>query len=283
MLVLTLAHGVALPQLAAAQPAGPAELEQVAKLVQDGQTRFETADFVGAIEAWTQAYAALPGDPSFAEQRNVLVYQIAQACVEAHAIDPQAIYLRKAERLFMTYLDTLDPAADAETIVGVQTMIADLQAKIAAAQTPTSPPTPTPPAANTKDEATPETPPTTTVATSPKHRPFVLSGAVLLGVGALGLGMMTYGLARGRAIDARGQAAVDAGNSDQDLYRSLLRQGYVANRLAIAAGITTAILVVTGSVLLGVGVRMRQRPAHALRWSPLGVRSGAGLTVGWRF
>ncbi len=60
------------------------DLAAIGELAQEAQTRFETADYAGAIDLWTEAYAALPQDSEYAQQRSVLVYQIAQACVEAY-------------------------------------------------------------------------------------------------------------------------------------------------------------------------------------------------------
>src|SRR5687768_1890321 len=81
----------AVPEVRAAAPAKASdELNaKISALAQEAQTRFETADYAGAIELWTQAYAALPNEPAYDKRRNVLAYQIAQACVEAYELDPQ--------------------------------------------------------------------------------------------------------------------------------------------------------------------------------------------------
>src|SRR5690349_14923636 len=94
-LAALLTVALAVPAGAArAAPASDGPLERVGALVEAGQTRFDTADFAGAIELWTEAYAALPDEPAYSKRRNVLAYQIARACAEAYTLDPgQIIYL----------------------------------------------------------------------------------------------------------------------------------------------------------------------------------------------
>lgn len=72
---------------------------RVGALINAGQALFDTADYAGAIDHWTAAYARLPDAPHLAAARNLLAYQIAQAHIEAFAVDPQTSHLRKAERL----------------------------------------------------------------------------------------------------------------------------------------------------------------------------------------
>ena len=61
----------------------------------------------------------------------MLTYQMAHACVEAYALDPQLSYLRKAERLFAGYLQTLSDR-DPDGVADVEKTLSELRAKIAA-------------------------------------------------------------------------------------------------------------------------------------------------------
>ncbi|MCA9657420.1 MAG: hypothetical protein KC486_03690 [Myxococcales bacterium] len=254
---------------------------KIGELAQEAQTRFETADYAGAIDLWTKAYAALPEEPAYAQQRSVLVYQIAQASVEAYSLDPQVLYLRKAERLLTSYLETID-ASDGETIAAVEDQLAELREKIAAAS-PEQEEEPEP----APDEVEPEPEPVTEPAAADDGdarpgRALMISGGVLLGLGAASLGVATYGLVWGDRVDARGEAAKDAGNDDVDFYRGLLDEGTTANRLALGAGIAGAVLVGVGAGLLGVGAA-KSRKRRDVAWVPLGLVGGGGLQMNLRF
>jgi hypothetical protein len=271
-----------------AKAEGP-DLSKIGELAQEGQNRFETADYAGAIDMWTQAYSGLPAESAFAVQRGLLVYQIAQACVEAYSIDPDLLYLRKAERLFSTYLETLSEA-DAATTADVRVTIAELQATIAAAVEAAAAAeaaaleaaavAATPEEAEEEQEPPPPPPP----EPDPKAgRGLMITGGALLGLGAAGLGLMTYSLAWGAKVDTRGEAAVAGGETDPEVFRELLREGTQANRLALISGAAAGVLVITGAALLGAGARARSRGRGAVAWAPMRVRGGAGLMVEARF
>ena len=225
---------------------GP-DLAKIGDLVQEGQTRFETADYPGAIDLWTQAYSGLPAESAYAVQRGLLVYQIAQAYVEAYSLDPDLIYLRKAERLFTTYLETLREA-DVETTAEVRATIAELQrtieATVAAAEEEEAAAAATAPPATPEAEAPAPAPVDAPPAPDPRAgRGLRIAGGVLIGLGGAGLGLMTYSLAWGARIDARGEAAVAAGEPDPEVFRELLRDGTLANKMALGSGIAAGAAV----------------------------------------
>ncbi|MEZ4382209.1 MAG: hypothetical protein R3A79_12735 [Nannocystaceae bacterium] len=262
------------------------DLAKIGELAQEAQTRFETADYAGAIDLWTKAYAALPEEPAYAQQRSVLVYQIAQASVEAYSLDPQILYLRKAERLLTSYLETID-ASDGETIAAVEGQLAELRGKIEAASAED------PEAAAGEPEVEPEevdggapgaSGPTDAADDPRAGRALMISGGALLGLGAASLGVMTAGLVWGLRVDARGDGAKAAGETDPAVYTGLLEDGTAANRLALGAGIAGAVLVVVGGGLLGVGAVKRSKGKRRdVAWLPLGVVGGAGVQMNLRF
>lgn len=96
-----------------------AALVRAGELFSQGQDRFETSDFAGAIDLWTRAYENLPDGPELAATRALLLANIAQAHVEAYAIDHEIDHLRRADVLFEDYLAMVDPD-DAETRATVQ-------------------------------------------------------------------------------------------------------------------------------------------------------------------
>ena len=296
--ILTLTLAVP-PPAAHAAPAGEVPLEQVSALVQEGQTRFDTADFAGAIELWTQAYAALPDDPAYSKRRNVLAYQIARACAEAYTLDPeQLIYLRKAERLFDNYLKTIDPR-DAGTIAKVEATLAELREKIRAAEAEDSAAADTTradaeaaaaaarkeredrEAAAARREADARRSAAAREAT--RARRLVITGAAVTGGGAVLLGVMAYGLSWGARVDRDGAAAVTDGVTDPARYQDLRDQGFAANRLATATAAIGGTLVIVGVGLLAGGLVGKRRAERRLGLTPTWHPGGAGLGLSGRF
>jgi hypothetical protein len=102
----------------ASPPPPPSEPDgaqaDVGELFRNGQDRFETSDFKGAIEQWTRAYEALPEGPEHQAIRAMLLANLAQAHVEAYAIDRDPEHLRQADGLFVSYLAMID-VADTQT------------------------------------------------------------------------------------------------------------------------------------------------------------------------
>ncbi len=105
----------------------------MAELFREGQAKFETSDFDGAIEVWERAYSKLPDDPALAPTRALLMANIAQAHVAAHAVDHDLEHLRRADVLFEQYLATLD-ASDTETRASVEAERNEIAEAIAAVE-----------------------------------------------------------------------------------------------------------------------------------------------------
>ena len=233
----------------------PAEdpLVRVGALINDGQTLFDTADYAGAIDRWTQAYALLPDAPDIAATRNLLAYQIAQAYIEADAVDPQPSHLRKAERLLTQYIEGLDPA-EVESRTAAEQTRADLRARLLTLE---------PPPTAVKPAPAPEPAPAPTpVPTDSKRRsPLTLIGGISLGLGGALLIGTAVAAAYGANVDKDGEDAVAHGAGAAEL-DALLARGTKANTAAIATAIAGSVLVATGLALVITG-RVRKRPVAA--------------------
>ncbi len=219
-------------------------LVRVASLINDGQALFDTADFLGAIDKWTQAYATLPDDPDILTARNLLTYQIAQAHIEAHAIDGQPTHLRKADRLLVRYLEGLR-VEESEARASAEKLRQDLHVQIAGAPAPVviaeAPPPPPPP-----------------LELRRRISPLSVAGGITLGLGgALLVGTVVAAIA-GNRIDRDGELAVARGAGGAELDALLLR-GNRANYAAIGTAVAGALLVTTGAALLIAGRIRRTR------------------------
>lgn len=288
---------VVAPTAAQAAPKGSAKanaelMAKIGALAQEAQTRFETADFAGAIELWTQAYAALPDEAAYSKRRNVLAYQIGQACVEAYALDPQLVYLRKAERLFANYLESVS-AKDKVTTTKVQGTLDELREKIAAAEAQEAAERQMAAEAVQEREHAEEAEASADTEgaaaregaerEAQRSKRLTIAGGAVAGVGALFLGVMAYGLASGARVDREGAAAKADGVTDPARYQELLADGTTANRLAVATAVIGGALVVTGVGLVAAGIAGKRRASRELGVAPTWLRGGAGLVLQGRF
>ena len=102
--------------------AAPAGLEEAKALHQRAQARFDTADYDGAVEAWTDAYEALPSDAT--GMRPFILYNIATALEKAYEIHRDVAQLRQARILLErfeasipeVYLDAEEAAQERDRV-----------------------------------------------------------------------------------------------------------------------------------------------------------------------
>lgn len=283
-----------------AAPAEPGPLQRVSELAKTAQSRYETADFAGAIELWTQAYDLLPDAPEYTSQRTVLAYQIGQACVEAYAIDPKVAYLRKADKLFSGYLQSVDPQ-DTETIADIEARLVDIRAKLAeaerlraerrererleaeaarlAAETASRPD----PAIEKARQAELAARRKAAEREAKRWHRISIAGGITLGTGAAMLAVMGIGLGRGVKLDDQGDQAIAGGNADPNDLQDLLGKGLTANRLAIAGGVLGGALTITGAALVATGVIRERRVRKNIALAPTWLPGGGGVHLTARF
>ena len=257
------------PSASAEPDAAPDTLsiEAVGALFQRGQDRFETSDFAAAIELWTRAYEGLPDDPQLAATRALLMANIAQAHVEAHAMDGQIDHLRHADRLFEQYAATIDPG-DTQTLASVQThrqriaeMLARHEAELAAAREAAR-------AADEESRGEDRRDPAPAIAAPPAavpapvrwrrggprynkgERAMVIGGGVTVafGVGTIGA-LATFLWLRDEAQRDGEQAARDPSTTSAEL-RSKRRSATRFDSLAISTGAAAGVLTVVGLAVI---------------------------------
>src|SRR5690606_24326514 len=114
------------------------------------QAKYETADYSGAIELWTEAYALVDPTPENASIKALLIYNLAQAHIKAYELDDDPIHLKQAQQLldsFKANLDMLydDQAQLDEERAKVDERLAEIAEKIAARERAEPEPEPEPP------------------------------------------------------------------------------------------------------------------------------------------
>jgi hypothetical protein len=270
--------GVPVP--AAAQPVaarvGDGLYERARELYQQGRGKFDTADYVAAVELWTEAYTALPTSADYVTIKVLLLYDIATAQERAYEVDHEPSHLRQARILLESFEASIGEiyasAVDAEAErTRVRERLARLDAKLESHGAAAAPGNPPPPAAEPAQHRSADRGPT-----AARGRGQRVAGAVLLGAGGAGLGLMAAGLAMGRA--ANDVSGLDP--DDLDARREQFDRGRTGNALAWAGGVAGGAALVVGTVLLGTGMHAR---ARRLAWAPVGGRDMAGFTLRGRF
>jgi hypothetical protein len=255
------------------RPAEPPEDPQAQSgaLINQGQALFDTADYAGAIDRWTEAYAQLPDDPHLAAARNLLAYQIAQAHIEAYAMDPLPSHLRKAARLLQQYIAALGPD-ELEARADAERRLAVVEVRIQATTPPTAVARPIRPAPV----------PAPVVVRAPEgipHRgPLLLSGGIGLGLGGALLVSTALSATFSVHLDTERKLARERGASPAELDRLELR-GSRADHATLATALVGGALIATGVALV---VKASVRP-RALTAQPMLAPGLVGARFSLRF
>jgi hypothetical protein len=247
--------------------AGPdAELlGKTGELFMAGQSKFDTADYEGAIELWTAAYNLLPATPEYAPMRGTLSISLANAQVEAYRIDKDVEHLRTADDLFTRYLEGLD-ADDEENRAAVQAEQDKIRPELERAEAEQK--------QREREAAEREAQAREEVArkaateraakddwadtkSARRFRRMTYTGGALIGVGGVWVGIMLAGMGIGAAADRRG-AELGPGASDEDYERNL-QDGRAGNGLAWASGFLAGVFAITGAgMVIGGHVRRKK-------------------------
>jgi len=277
----------ALPTVAVAQPtepdaAAPAPTEAAPEdsgalrdaeaLYKRGRTSFETANYLEAIDLWEEAYGLVQDVPENAAIKAALIYNIAAAQEKAYDIDTDITHLRQAAVLMETYAGSVpslygDEGEAAIELEKIEKRLAELRQRIeeAEAAAPQTDPDPAPHPEVIEPTFKPD----------PRAKPLIIAGAVTAGLGVVGLGLMAGGLAMGSSANE-----LDEDVSLEDR-RDQFDRGRSGNTLAYVGGAAGGVLLVTGAVLLGLGLKKRSTGTMAV--APWGGRRSAGVSVGGRF
>lgn len=249
-----------------------------------GQAKYETADYNGAIELWTEAYALVDSTPENASIKALLIYNLAQAHSKAYEIDGDPIHLKQAQQLLRSFEANLellydDAAQLQDERAKVQARLAEIDGEIAALEQaepepePEPKPEPVPPPIQDQPEPEPKS-----------GTPLVIAGSVVTGVGALaGVGAIVGGLIASSSNDIS-----DLERDDLQAREDRFASGRTGNAMLLAGSIGAGVLLPTGVALLVVGVlRNKQAKRSAAATLPMLTptfgRGSAGLSVTGRF
>lgn len=259
--------------------AGPSDAEM---MFRRGQAKYETADYNGAIELWTEAYALVGSIPDNAAIQALLIYNLAQAHIKAFEIDEDPIHLKQAEQLLRAFQANLETVYDdPEQIAAEQAKIDEALAEIAARTAELEPDEPEPQPDEDPERPEPEPDPIVGPPLKP-GKPLLIAGGVVAGVGVAVGALAIVG-----AIQANNANFIDDLDPlDYSAREERFNQGYTANSLILVGSIGAGVLVTTGVALIAVGVvrnkKAQQANTRATLLPSFGP-AGAGLTLSGQF
>jgi tetratricopeptide (TPR) repeat protein len=245
-----LAISLAVPgHVRAAQPETEAEsgdpvLVEAKTLFNEGAGKFETADYEGAIDLWTKAYSILPNKPDFAQIKAKLIANIASARERAYEVDHEVGHLNQAKILLESYAEAIEDIYTSEIErekenAWVEDRLEKIDAELQAVAE--------------RADAQAEQDAQRDKVLAPGQG-LVISGSVLIGLGAAGLGVMAGGMVIGNGANDIG----DIPSDDFTARESRFDRGRMGNALAIAGGAGGAVLLGTGIALLAVGLKKKK-------------------------
>lgn len=252
------------------------ELAHAKNLYRQGKAKFETMDYLGAIELWTNAYGEIPATSEYSDIQARFLYNIARARMRAYAMDGDMLHLKQAKGLLERYLQTLGEDSHGETqasteVQQVKDILGQVTSDLHAAEQAA--------VGKAKDEKNEQhLPPVQAVENIDRDhekkqgRKLLISGGVLFGSSVGLFAAMTVGLLQGKKAERDGQSI------DQSIPASELadihQRGQTANTLALATGIGGGILGVSGIVVMAVGGKKLSKSKQRVdvAFSPMGIQ-----------
>lgn len=290
MLALFLSMSLALAPVPAALSAEAGEHNAKA------MTFYDSGQLAPAFDEFQAAYDAMPDARDDRAGRELLLGSMRATLLELHDASRDPEPLCRLQAVLQAHVDALvaahPEAPDMLEIRSARARHDEVTRQLAALgpDTCTPPPIPTsigpaststpPPASIHETARTPTQAPADTPIPPPQLR---IAGGVTLGLGAVLLGAMTYGI----VVEARRKAQADRIDADaaarpllQDEHRQLLElrsDAMAARYLAIGTGVAAGVATALGTTLLVLARRSTR--ARRLSLAPWWSRTGAGLTL----
>jgi hypothetical protein len=278
-----------LPVLAA--PAGDV-IAEAKRLYQEGKGKYDTVDYEGAIDAWTQAYSMLPDDE--VEIRSALAYNLAAAREKSFELTGDLVELKRARILLIKYISEtksiMEPGEKLDEMVRqADERLQAIDARLAEAEKAPKPapkPEPGPSADPEPDQAEPATgtDPEPDPGEESKDEPGGKKGLLYAGVGVAAAGAAAAGVSA--AFMARGKSMNDAVTGfadDEEARLAAIQRGNSSNTLAIALGATAGVLLTGGAVLIALGVKRGKKAEKNASVVPAVGPGHAGVVFMGRF
>lgn len=229
----------------------------------EGQDLADKGQPAAAARRWKTAADLLPETTANREMRAGIYEYIAIAYTEAVTADPSLELVREASIVFDEYIAGYTRSYGTETppspkLAAAQKDLADRRARAEAAAGPA----PVDPLdAEPGPAPAPEEDPQPSKPTTRPWKPLVITGGVLLGVGALTLLGGAYGTFQSGRINREYNSGCDLDDPDPDCQR-LFTDGKNANAVSAASFVAAGVLIAVGIPLLVVGMKRKKTASN---------------------
>ncbi|MEM9457045.1 MAG: hypothetical protein AAGF11_22900 [Myxococcota bacterium] len=255
-------------------------MKEAQRLYSEGQVLYSAADYLGAIDKFTEALAIATRDAGAfdPEVRGRLLYNLATAHDRAFNTERDDKHLRIARELYGRIIDEAAVLGYSDSLVQqatearhkVDTRLQEYETASQPQPTPAPQPEPPPP----EPEPEPE----------PPRRPgraLTFAGAGVAGLGVAASGLWIAGLVgASRATDD----VTAASTIDQETARiDALDRGARSNALLIAGGAVSGVLVAGGVAMIIAGQIIGKRQPGGTACTPAAGRQWAGVGCRLRF
>lgn len=246
------------PPVYAAAPTDAKALADFEAGYDAGQKKFDAGEFVEAARTWTAAAGNLKESGANKDNRQAVYEYIAEAWTKGLAGTDDAALLREAVTALDAYCEGFTVAYGTETPILPKIVETrdELRKRLAAAES-SAPPQPEGPGEDLPKDDEPAKPET---GDGPRWKGLAIGGGVALG---LGVGMVVVGAVggvKGQKLEKDFSASpmnCDPADPMEGECADLAKKGKTMNSLAIAGGVVGGVLVVTGAVLLAIGLKRR--------------------------
>lgn len=290
--------------------AAAAQDSEIERLYVEGQDKYAEGDFAGAADAWTRLLDRLPEAQANRATRENVLLNVVQAHLDGYARtrkddgSKDIDHLRSGKAVLETYFTDFKKAYGDRAAVSaaVQEKADELDRTLTdaerdAAATPAVTPDPDPDPTDPNPGDGTKSPNIIVLEAENDGGGLIVGGAVAAGLSLGGFGV----LAAGAVIASRAEedylaveCASPCGTEEQEAAQTerddAEKSGKTGNALTITGAIVGPVLLITGGVLIGLGIK-RRKDARAARdeklrnisVTPTGGRGFGGLVVSGRF
>ena len=271
--------------VAAAEP-GPEDAWQAAEeLYRRGSTLFEASDYLGAIDAFTQALDIVANDEFDPAVRRALLVNLARVHRRAFLIDDKLLHLTTSADIYRRIASTAPGSEDAQEAMNELPLLEAQIASVKATRVTTSA-SATPAGKQPAGKTSPSTPATTTdsgvhvegqgppppIAARPPAvdtptrsgksrnvKPLKATAVAMYSLGALGVGTFVTGLVLSAGAQSQGDTLVDDDpNRPITDFDDVVVRGQLGNILSYAGGGLAVAALGTGVALSVVAARAKR-------------------------
>ncbi|MEM7155877.1 MAG: hypothetical protein AAF799_23705 [Myxococcota bacterium] len=277
--------------------AATAQDSEIERLYVEGQDKYASGDFAGAADAWTRLLERLPEAQSNRATRENVLLNVLQARLDGYARtrkddgSKDIDHLRKAKSVLDTYFAGFKSAYGDRAAVSaaVQEKADELDRTLEEAEKELA-------AASAEPEPEPEPEPgpqpdgkggreIIVLEAEDDGGGLIVGGAVTGGLSLAGFGLLVAGgVIANRAEDDYLAATTDAERA------TATDKGTTGNALTITGAILGPVLLITGGVLVGLGIKKRQdsqrnrnQQLQNISVTPTGGRGFGGVVFSGRF